>query len=60
MTHLAEIRPNSKALQHYFHPLPVVAPERQALVWLTSRFRFSSPELAATVAELAFSRGGRQ
>ena len=59
MTHLTEMRRNSKALDvPYFHHLPAHPPERLALAWLTSRYRFSSPELAQAVAELAFSRGG--
>ena len=38
--------------------LPAVPAERPlALSWLTKRFAFTSPEVAATVAELAFAVG---
>jgi hypothetical protein len=61
MSLLQETRAQSKALDlPYFHRLPAIPAEQIALAWLTSRYRFSSPELAAAIAALAFHNGGRQ
>jgi hypothetical protein len=60
MYSLPEYPACSKALtETYLHRLPAVPPERIALVWLTNRFRFASPELARMVAALAFNDGGQ-